>query len=107
MRQAAGGSDSVAKVLLDLKSENAQMRAALARLEGAEAGAKRARLLTSPAPSDLSLPDLDATCRKGGLCVKFNKGACPEAKCRFRHRCAVCGKSEADCPKGASACVNA
>ena len=28
VRQAAGGSDSVTKTLLDLKSENAQMRAA-------------------------------------------------------------------------------
>jgi hypothetical protein len=57
------------------------MRAALALLEGNDAaGAKCARMLQSPSPSDASLAnaDLEGTCRKGGLCVKFNKGACPE-----------------------------
>ena len=109
VRQVANGTDAnVAKVLLDLKSENTQMRAQLARLEGADAaGAKRARLLASPAPSDASAADLEATCRTKGFCFRFNKGSCPEAKCRYKHRCAICGKSDADCPKGASACANA
>ena len=87
VRQAASGHDAnVAKVLLDLKAENTQMRAQLARLESADAaGAKRARLLASPAPSDASAADLEATCRTKGFCFRFNKGSCPEVKCRYKH----------------------
>ena len=83
VRQVANGTDAnVAKVLLDLKSENTQMRAQLARLEGADAaGAKRARLLASPAPSDASAADLEATCRTKGHAHALIVRACRAVLC--------------------------
>ena len=46
----------------------------------------------------------EALCRAGGLCCAFQRGACKNKECKYKHVCMLCGGSPPEC-NGAKTCT--